>query len=326
MLSRRHFALSVLTGAASTAPLTALAASPRRIPQRASARVIVDNDFAGDPDGLLALAHQVLTPKTRTVLVTSSALNAKLMGNAPAGSSARLGRDLALELFQQARITSVPPVLAGAETLDRPDAEPSAAALAIVAEALREDPLPLYFTCGGPLTNLAAALRLEPRIAARMTVIWIGGGPYPEGGWEYNLSSDLSAARTVIEQSAIPIWQIPQQVYRQMQVSIAELTARLQPASPFGAWLYERFTSPPDFVDLGGSWPMGDSPTVLLSAIAQESSRFTDRPAQRLEDDSRYGAPLPGRTIRVFDQIDARLAIEDFFALLRLHADGRLRD
>lgn len=58
--------------------------------------------------------------------------------------------------------------------------------------------MPLFFTCGGPLTNLAAALRIEPAIAQRMTVVWIDGGPYPGGGWEYNLAADLPAARAVI--------------------------------------------------------------------------------------------------------------------------------
>ena len=46
------------------------AASLRAISQKASARVIIDNDFAGDPDGLVALAHQLPTPRTRSVLVT----------------------------------------------------------------------------------------------------------------------------------------------------------------------------------------------------------------------------------------------------------------
>jgi inosine-uridine nucleoside N-ribohydrolase len=117
---------------------------------------------------------------------------------------------------------------------------PSEAAQAIVAEALRDDPRPLYFTCGGPLSNLAAALRLEPAIAARMTVVWIGGGPWPEGGWEYNLATDADAARYVIEQSTVPMWQVPQNAYRQMQYSIAEMTADLRPISDFSRWLAAR--------------------------------------------------------------------------------------
>lgn len=282
--------------------------------------MIIDNDFSGDPDGLVALAHQLLTPKTRTVLVTSSALDRKLTGTVPAERSAAMGRDIALDLIRRIGMASPPPVFAGSEILNEREPAASAAAKAIVAEAMRDDPLPLTFTCGGPLTNLAAALRLKPEIARRMTVIWIGGGRYPQGGWEYNLAADLAAARIVIEQSGVPIWQIPQNAYRQMQFSVAELADRLRPISDFGAWLYDKFTTPPAFVDVGGSWPLGDSPTVLLSAISQESSNFTDRPALRIKDDCSYGEAVAGRSVRVFETLDARLTFEDFLALMRMHA------
>lgn len=187
---------------------------------------------------------------------------------------------------------------------------------------MRDDPLPLYITCGGPLTNIAAALRLEPRIAKRATLVWIGGGRYPEGGWEYNLNCDLASARQVIEQSAIPLWQIPQNAYRLMQMSNAELRVRMAGASPFGRWLYAQFTHPPAFIDVGGSWPLGDSPTVLLTAISQESSLSVERLARRILPDGRYGEEIAGRNIRVFETLDARLTFEDFFALLALHQQG----
>ncbi|QGP79882.1 nucleoside hydrolase [Sphingobium sp. CAP-1] len=319
MISRRDLvAFLGLCGVAAPG----LATGFRRIPQRASARVIVDNDFSGDPDGLVALAHQLLTPRTRTVLVTASALDRKLTGSVPAERSAAIGRDIAIELIGRAKIDTPPPVEAGSEHLNLDDPDISAAARAIVREAMRDDALPLYFTCGGPLTNLAAALRLEPRIADRMTVIWIGGGRYPEGGWEYNLAADISAARIVIEESRVPLWQIPQHAYRQMQFSVAELADRLRPISPFGAWLYDRFTTPPSFVDVGGAWPLGDSPTVLLSAISAESSLYIDRPARLIKPDGSYGDPITGRSVRVYETLDARLTFEDFLSLMRLHAAG----
>jgi hypothetical protein len=305
----------------------ALATSPRiraesqpAIPQKASARVIVDNDFAGDPDGLVALAHQLLAPKTRTVLVTSTTLDPKFATKVAPDRAAGAGRDLALELISRLRLAAPPPVVAGPEVGASAEASTSPAARAIVAEALRDDPLPLYFTSGGPLTNLAAALRLEPAIAGRMTVVWIGGGAYPDGGWEYNLAADPDAAGRVIEDSTVPLWQIPQDVYRQMQVSIAELTADMQSASPLGRWLYERFTSPPDFVDLGGAWPLGDSPLVLVTAISTESSRFREAAGRRIGTDLRYGAEIPNRTIRIYETVDARLTWADFVARLRLAA------
>jgi len=298
-------------------PSIAIAAGPRSIPQRASARVIVDNDFAGDPDSLVALAHQLLQPKARTVLVTTSPLAPEFsVGTAP-GATAAAGRTVALELFRAMRLPAPPPVIAGPEAMGDPAVPPSPAALAIVAEAMRDDPLPLYLACGGPLTNVAAALRLQPAIAKRMTLVWIGGGPYPQGGWEYNLAADAPAAREVIERSDLPVWQVPQDAYRQMQVSVAELDVRLRRLSPLGAWLYDRFTSPPDFVDVGGSWPLGDSPTVLLTSVSAESSHSVVQPARRIAADLNYGDVIPTRSVRVFDRLDVRLCWEDFLALMR---------
>lgn len=315
---------SLISGSATACALTVLCPtasfgqSAKRVPQKPSARVIVDNDFAGDPDGLIALAHQLLTPKTKVTLVTSSALNPKFsVDTSIAGRTAAAGREKVLELIRRAGISGNIPVEAGAE---RFEAGTSAAVRAIVAEALRDDALPLFLTCGGPLTNVAAALRLAPAIAKRLTLVWIGGGAGPDGGWEYNLATDLAAARYVIEESGVPIWQIPQDAYRQMQYSIAELAADLRPISPFTQWLYDQFTNPPAFVDVGGTWPLGDSPLVLLTAISSESSRSIDQPARRIQDDFRYGAAIAGRTIRVFQTLDARLTFADFLALLRLHA------
>lgn len=276
---RRQFLRSAAVGLAAGLPaVRAVAQAEPRIPQQPRARVIVDNDFAGDPDGLAALAHQLLSPSTRVTLITSSALEPKFTEQGLAGRGAAAGRDEVLELFRQAGIAG-PPVHAGSE---RFSLGPSAAARAIVAEAKRDDPLPLFLTCGGPLTNVAAALRLDPSIARRMTLVWIGGGNYPAGGWEYNLVTDLPAAREVIERRDVPLWQVPQAAYRQVMYGIAELTADLRTISPFSRWLYEQFTRPPSFVKLGGTWPLGDHPLVLLTALSTESSRFVDRPARRI--------------------------------------------
>ncbi|MDP3549056.1 MAG: nucleoside hydrolase [Novosphingobium sp.] len=314
--SRRTFTTGLLGGLGTLAlPLT-VQAQPR-IPQRPSARVIVDNDFAGDPDGLVALAHQLLAEKTRTVLVTVSLLDPKL-STYPPGTATREGAKLAADLIARIPSARGTPVRAGRDGVA--STIPSEAAKAIVAEAMRDDPLPLIFTCGGPLTNLADALTLEPRIASRLSVVWIGGGTWPDGGWEYNLATDIEAARHVIEQTTMQFMQVPQNAYRQMQMSVAELAADMRSISPLGRWLYDRFTHPPAFVDLGGTWPMGDSPLVLLTALTTESSRWVDRPARRIKADCTYGDEMPGRTIRVFETIDARLVWADFLARLRLAA------
>ena len=124
----------------------------------------------------------------------------------------------------------------------------------------------------------------------------------------------------MIEGTDVPLWQLPQPAYRQAQTSVAELAATVRPISAFSAWLYDRFTHPPAFVDIGGTWPLGDSPLVLLTALTTDTSRASDRPGRRILADLTYGEEIAGRTIRVFDTIDTRLTFDDFVALLRLNA------
>jgi hypothetical protein len=319
-MRRRHFlgGLAALPMAAMAA--TALGRPPAAIAQRATARVSVDNDFAGDPDGLVALAHQVLSPKTRTVLVTSSALDRKLAGMAglDAARTAAAGSGLARELLRRIDGPGTLPVVTGAEDFGSGSDGANAAARAIVAEALRDDPLPLFLTCGGPLTNVAAALRLEPAIAARMTLVWIGGSL--DGSREYNLSTDLAAARHVFEGSNLPVWQVPAEEYRRFQVSVAELNLDVAPVSPLARWLCEQYGHLPPFVQLAGSLTFGDSPMVSLTAFDPAANPFTPRTVRRILDDGREGEEIAGRQVRLYRGLDARLNFADLAALLRTHA------
>lgn len=312
-MKRRTFlaaAAAIPTSAALAGPLAAIG-------QQASVRVIVDNDFAGDPDGLIALAHQLLSPKARTVLVTGSALDAKLAGMAgvDAGRTAAAGCRLAQELIGRLKLASAPPVIAGAENFSGGE---SAAARAIVAEALRDDPLPLIVTCGGPLTNIAAALRLNPSIAGKMKLVWIGGAADAAGGYEYNLSTDIAAARYVLEESTVPVWQIPESEYKRFQISVAALTSEFRTISPVAQWLYEQYQHLPPFVQLGGSLTFGDSPMVSLTAFGMELCAVSKRRVRRIQDDSRYGEEIAQREINVCHSMDVALNFADFYALLRL--------
>ena len=57
--------------------------------------------------------------------------------------------------------------------------QPAPAVDAIIAEALRDDvETPLFYLAGGGLTDLASAWLQEPRVAERLTLVWIGGAEH----------------------------------------------------------------------------------------------------------------------------------------------------
>jgi hypothetical protein len=271
-------------------------------------RVIVDNDWSGDPDGLVALAHHVLSPANRVVAVTSSFLDPVFQ----APPEATHGAALARELLDVIGGPVTPPVHAGSEIPFGSGDATSPASDAIVAEARRDDALPLYLVCGGPLTNVAAALQQAPEIAERLVLVWIGGA-LEQGAFEYNRETDRAAAEFVFSRPALEVWQFPLETYRKCAYSVAELEADLGGSGRLGRWLWERFTSlpMPDFIELGGVWPLGDSPPLLVTALGDESSTFTPTPAT---------ADRGAR--RVYTDVDFRLIVGDLLARLRLHAAG----
>ncbi|GAB3304810.1 hypothetical protein GCM10027451_10740 [Geodermatophilus aquaeductus] len=272
------------------------------LPVAARCRVVVDNDWAGDPDGLVALAHHLLSPANRVTAVTSSFLN-PVFGEVD-GTAAR-GAAMAQELVDLVGGTQRPPVHTGTEAAVGTADGRSAASEAIVAEARRDDDLPLFLVCAGPLTNVAAALEAAPGIAARLTLVWVGGSLDPEA-YEYNRDTDPRAAEQVLGRNDRAVRQFPLETYRRCAYSVAELEHDLAGSGRVGSWLWQRFLELPlpDWIPLGGMWPLGDSPPVLVTALGEESSTWTTT-----------GSPQR----RVYTDVDVRLLFGDMLARLRLH-------
>jgi len=94
----------------------------------------------------------------------------------------------------------------------------------------------------GALTNVASALLMEPEIAERCTVVWLGGHaqswPHNE---EFNMQGDIPAAQVVFD-SGVPLYVVPcQGVASHLHISRAELAQHTSADNPTSAFLRERF-------------------------------------------------------------------------------------
>ena len=215
---------------------------------------------------------------------------------------------LAEELAAEAGLPVGPVVLAGTEEAWKPGAR-SAASDAIVAAAREDDELPLFVVCGGPLTNVAGALEQDPGIASRMSLVWIGGS-IDSDAFEYNRDTDPAAAEFVLSRSGLVVHQFPLETYRQCAYSVHELAADVGTTGRLGAWLWDHYQTPPEWMRLGGVWPLGDSPPVLVTALTTESSRWTTPPSA-------------GATVQLCTDVDFRLIVGDMLAKLRAHERSR---
>lgn len=278
-------------------------------------RVIIDTDAACEADDQYAIVHSLLTPKFIIKGIIGEQFNSQGGEYSVDKSVSEINRILDIM-----GITHIP-VASGyrgvlASDSDIPESE---GAEFIVKEALSESDKPLFVLCQGAITNVAIALRKHPEIAHKFTCIWIGGGEYPHGGWEFNLHNDPNAANTVFS-STVELWQVPMDCYTQMQISYAELERKVMPCGKIGKYLFDELQEVGASADwtMGESWTPGDSPAVGL-AMNPNCGRYNLRCAPIADENGNYIGENKNRMIRVYHTIDSRFILEDFFAKLELN-------
>jgi purine nucleosidase len=302
-------------------------------------RIIIDNDFGGDPDGLFQLVQHLLSPSVEIRAIIGSHLKAG-DGLDPSKETATNAKKKIEEVLNIMNPGKTYPVYQGSNFALENDstAQPSDAANAIVKEAMRDDTkLPLYVVCGAGLTDIASAYLLEPKIASRLTLIWIGGPEYaelaaPPPGYtslEYNLAIDLKAGQVVFNKSAIPIWQIPRNVYRQVMMPYSSVLLKVKTQGKIGEYLTNNIERMMKMsikynFNVGEIYIVGDSPLVLLTALQSSfepdpsSSFYVLRPSPLINGQGLYEVNHKGRNIRVYTDLDTGLLLEDFFSKLVL--------
>ena len=286
------------------------------VPEKKKCRVIIDSDTACEADDPFAIAYALLSPKLIVRGIVAEHF-------AQAGSMEK-SRDAARKLVSAMELDM--PVYAGQDGPDDPAVSEGVAF--IIREALRDDPHPLFVLCMGALTNMARAIREQPEITSRLTVVTIGGHPYDEAQipWkEFNFGNDPAAANLVLQSDA-PVWQVPSDVYGSIRVGIAELQERVHPCGPAGRYLFEQLAeynaSPAADWNMGESWSLGDSPSVA-AVLNPRCGRTAFQRVREIREDTSYGIEIPGvREILVYRDMDSRYLLEDFFAKLRFSAQA----
>jgi purine nucleosidase len=204
-------------------------------------RIILDTDLAmgapgSDVDDGFALALAIADPGLRLELVTA------VGGNTDVNTVTRLSTELLGVLGRP----DVPVVSGVAGPIDPalrwPDREPAASrgpyAAAEIVDRVMAEPGELTIVAIGPLTNIALALLIEPRIATAVREIVVMGGVFlgqtNVAGMpgEYNFWCDPDAAQAVLASGA-RLRLVGLDVTRQVRLTRAD-AARLADGGVFG--------------------------------------------------------------------------------------------
>lgn len=326
------------------------------VPEKKRKRVIVHTDVCCEADDPFAIMHHLLTPSEEVEGIIAGhnewmmgvlmPMIAKQKGMAPEEfekmalqqsgdndlmtprcQSMEKSYQEGLKILKLAEIDDVPMLRGSVIELQSDKAEDlpeSEGADFIIRQAKKEDERPLYVALQGCLTDLAIAYLKEPSIADKVIAIWIGGGKYPEGGDEFNLKQDILAARILFD-SPMEIWQIPVNTYVTMEFSLAELVDKIAPCGEIGAYLCDEMLAfnekmgmrPGDFPH-GEMWSIGDNPTISVLLHNPNLQCYHMEHTPYINDDYTYTLRTDSKMIRVYDSVDVRLTMSDFFSKLRL--------
>lgn len=296
------------------------------VPGNKKVRVIVHTDCKNEADDQFAVAHHLMTPRFDVKGLVAGHFWKNPQGYGELGT-AKASYDEILKVMELMGLMDQYPVKLGAPRALEDEHTPidSEGAQLIIEEAMRDDDRPLYIACQGAVTDVASALLMKPEIAERMTVIWIGGGDYPNGGFEFNLMMDINAVN-VIFSSKVPVWQVPMSLYKDMAVSLAELQLKVRPCGEIGKYLFEQMVDFNHFAAKyemawphGEIWGLGDQGTIAVLMEELEKVSYDLISAPRIAPDMTYIHGQDNREIRVYNYLDARLTLEDFFAKLAIN-------
>lgn len=115
---------------------------------------------------------------------------------------------------------------------------------------------PLYVIAIGAITNVASALLINPQIADRIVIVWLGGHSFD---WpntkEFNMYQDVAAARVVFDSEA-PVIMLPcMGVVSEFKLSGDDLRARFYGKNDISTYLAENTENAiRKYVPIGKAW------------------------------------------------------------------------
>lgn len=277
-------------------------------------RVIIDTDADCEADDPFAIAHALMSKK-----LDIKAIFAEQFGGP---ETTKRSYDEIITILDCMDM-SVPVYMGQKGKLSVSGDTLSPAAEFLIEEAMKEEESPLFVLCLGAITNVAAAIRKEPAIVKKMTIVWIGGHGYectaPDHR-EFNSGNDVEAANVVFSAGA-DLWQIPNNVYGTMHIGLAEIQSKIYPYGKIGKHLFEKMVSFNESKDAGWtageSWSLGDSPAVGV-VLEPNCGKFIYREAPILKEDTSYRFEEGRPMIKVYTSINSRFILEDMIAKLQL--------
>ncbi|MEK0314673.1 nucleoside hydrolase [Cohnella sp. 56] len=280
-------------------------------------RIAMDTDTFNEIDDQFAIVYALLSPEAVDVEAFYAAPFHNELSDGPADGMEKSYQELrkiSRLMGTEERI----PVYRGSTTY-LPDAGTpvvSEAAEDLVKRALASpDDDPLYVVAIGAITNVASALLLEPSIARKIVVVWLGGHAlhWPDTK-EFNLFQDLHASRIMMD-SGVPLVLLPVAgVSSHLVTTLSELRDYVKPCGEIGEYLYETFRncSADHFGYSRVVWDIA----AIAWLVNENWLPSTLAPSPWISEDFRWSADPYRHFVKVAQFADRNAVFRDFFGKL----------
>jgi purine nucleosidase len=282
--------------------------------------MVLDTDTYNEIDDQFALVYALLSPKLHLEAVYAAPyFNDRSTG--PADGMEKSYEEI-LRILDRLAVNPDGLVFRGSTRYlpSTREAVKSPAAHDLIARALAPRQGPLYVLAIGAITNVASALLLEPRIAERIVVVWLGGHPYywPRTD-EFNLKQDVPAAQVLFD-CGVPLVHIPcVNVAEHMRTTLPEMQAYVRGRGPIGDYLYGIFEAyhADHYAYSKVIWDM-----TTVAWVNEPAWVPTDlAPAPVLRDDVTWGpADATRHQVRVARTVNRDAIFRDIFRKLEARA------
>jgi inosine-uridine nucleoside N-ribohydrolase len=208
------------------------------LPPAGVVRAVIDTDTYNEIDDQFAVVYALLSPERIRVEALYAAPFQNERSSGPEDGMLKSYEELhrLLDRLPQHRST---PVLYGSRSwLRAPDSPVESPAAIDLIQRARESDGPLYMVTIGAPTNVASALLMEPAIAERIVVVWLGGNPwYWHRAVEFNAEQDMYASHVLFD-SAVPLVHVPCcNVAEHLRTTQPEIERYVRGAGPIGDYL-----------------------------------------------------------------------------------------
>jgi purine nucleosidase len=208
------------------------------LPPAGAVRAVLDTDTDNEIDDQFALVYALLSPERIRVESVYAAPFHNTRSTGPEDGMLRSYDEIHRVLRRLPQHRPVPVHPGARSWLPEPKGPvPSPAAADLVERASTGDE-PLFVVAIGAPTNVASALLMEPGIADRVVVVWLGGNP---GSWhravEFNVEQDMHASHVLLD-SGVPLVHIPcRNVTEHLRTTRAEIDRFVRGRGPIGDYL-----------------------------------------------------------------------------------------